>query len=65
MCEENNQFFMVIEKSCDSEKQILVRNKLLEAFPAKDCQIFLLCTNIGVSCRILKYGVGERGLCQM
>ena len=56
---------MVIEICCDSEKQIFVHNRLLEVFPAKDCQIFLLSTNIGVSCRILTYGVGERGPCQM
>lgn len=56
---------MLIEVCCDSEKQILLCNKLLEVFPAKDCQIFFPSTNIGVSCRILKYGVGERGPCQM
>lgn len=50
---------MVIKIWCDSENQILLCNKF-EVFPAKDCQIFPL-TNIGVSCRIIKYGVGERG----
>lgn len=54
---------MVIKIWCDSENQILLCNKF-EVFPAKDCQIFRL-TNIGVSCRIIKYGVGERGSCLM
>lgn len=53
---------MVIEIWYDSENQILLCNKL-EVFPAKACQIFLL-TSLGVSCRI-KYGVGEKGPCQM
>lgn len=50
--------FMVIKIWYDSENQIVMQK--LEVFPAKDCQIFLL-TGTGVSCRIIKYGVDEKG----